>query len=73
MAQRLIARIGSGFWLALVSIGIGVAGIAGCAADSPKPSTTMTPDQVKRNADKSFERLQQEEKNRTIGSGAAPY
>jgi hypothetical protein len=33
----------------------------------------MMPEQVKSNADKSFERLNQEEKNRAVGSGAASY
>jgi hypothetical protein len=33
----------------------------------------MTQDQVRSNADKAFEKLKQEEKNRTSGSGAAPY
>jgi hypothetical protein len=59
--------------MVVVSIGIGVTSMVGCAADSPKPTSTMTQEQVKSNADKSFERLKQEEKNRTVGSGAAPY
>jgi hypothetical protein len=33
----------------------------------------MTQDQVREHADKAFEKLKQEEKNRTTGSEVAPY
>jgi hypothetical protein len=61
------------YCMVVVAIGIGVASMTGCATDSPTPASTMTQEQVKSNADKSFERLKQEEKNRAVGSGAAPY
>lgn len=60
------------FFLA-VFVGMGVAIVGGCAADSSKPVPTMTQDQVRSNADRAFEKLKQEEKNRTVGSGAASY
>lgn len=73
MLQKIMKRIGGSHCVALVAIGIGVASVTGCATDSPKPVSGMTQEQVKSNADKSFERLKQEEKNRTVGSGAASY
>jgi hypothetical protein len=33
----------------------------------------VTQEQVRSNADKTFEKLKQEEKNRAVDSGAAPY
>jgi hypothetical protein len=57
----------------VVVLGTGIVGATGCATDSPQSTSTMTPEQVKSNADKSFERLKQEEKNRAVGSGPAPY
>ena len=59
-------------WIVAV-IGVVLVSIGGCAADSPKSTSTMTQDQVKGNADKTFEKLKQEEKNRSVGSGASPY
>jgi hypothetical protein len=54
-------------------IGMVLAGIDGCAGEAPKPVSTMTQDQVREHADKAFENLKQEEKNRMTGSGVAPY
>ncbi len=73
MSRKRIERI-SGRWCVMIAVlGLGVVSVAGCAGDSPKPTSTMTQDQVKGNADKAFEKLKQEEKNRTSGSGAAAY
>ncbi len=72
MFAELMERAG-GRWCMVVAMGIGVAIATGCATESPKPAPVMTPEQVKSNADKSFERLKQEEKNRAVGSEAAPY
>ena len=58
----------------LIATGIGMLLLAtgGCAGDAPRSGPTMTQDQVRSNADKTFEKLKQEEKNRTVGSGAVP-
>lgn len=72
MLAEFMERAG-GRWCVVVAMGIGVAIATGCATESPKPAPAMTPEQVKSNADKSFERLKQEEKNRAVGSEAAPY
>ena len=73
MFHEIMKRIGGRRCVVVVAIGIGVASVTGCATDSPKPAPAMTQEQVKTNADKSFERLKQEEKNRAVGSEAAPY
>jgi hypothetical protein len=59
----------------LLAAGIGAVLLAmeGCAGEAPKPAPTMTQDQVRSNADKGFEKLKQEEKNRAVGSEPAPY
>jgi hypothetical protein len=44
---------------------------AGCAGDPPKPAPTVTPEQVRSHADKAFEKLKQEEQNRS-GDQTAP-
>jgi len=52
----------------LIATGIGVLLLVtgGCAGETPKPAPTMTQEQVRSNADKAFEKLKQEEKNRTV-------
>ena len=64
-----------GFKNRLIAAGIGMVLVAtgGCAGEAPKPAPTMTQDQVRSNADKAFEKLKQEEKNRAIDSGVGPY
>ena len=59
--------------LIAILIGVLMAGTYGCTSGAPKPAATMTQDQVRSNAEKAFDKLKQEEKNRTVGSGAAPY
>jgi hypothetical protein len=65
----------TGFQKGLRAAGIGVVLLAmgGCASEAPKPAPTVTPDQVRSNADKAFEKLKQEEKNRPVESGVGPY
>ncbi len=65
----------TGFKKELSAAGVGVVLLAmgGCASDAPKPAQTVTQDQVRSNADKAFEKLKQEEKNRAIDSGVGPY
>jgi hypothetical protein len=43
------------FWISLVG---------GCAGDPPKPAPAVTPEQVRGHADKTFEKLKQEEQQR---------
>ena len=38
--------------------------VVGCASDKPKPMAQPTPEQVKGNADRAFDRLKQEEGER---------
>lgn len=38
--------------------------LSGCASEPPKPAPAVTPDQVRSHADKTFEKLKQEEQNR---------
>ncbi|MBS0151765.1 MAG: hypothetical protein JSR31_12560 [Nitrospira sp.] len=71
MLPTIMERVGGRYWV--VAVAVGVASTTGCATESPKPVPTMTQEQVKSNADKSFERLKQEEKNRAVDSGAASY
>jgi hypothetical protein len=65
------ARPKNGLMVAVM--GVVLVGIDGCAGEAPKPVSTMTQDQVREHADKAFEKLKQEEKNRTTGSEVAPY
>lgn len=59
----------------VIATGIGVLLLAmgSCAGGAQKPAPTVTPDQVRSNADKTFEKLKQEEKNRAVDSGGGPY
>jgi len=60
----------------VIATGIGVLLLlvmGGCAGETPKPTPTVTQDQVRSNADKAFEKLKQEEKNRAVDSGVVPY
>ncbi|HSN03951.1 MAG TPA: hypothetical protein VLS44_03150 [Nitrospira sp.] len=45
-------------------------GASGCASEPPKPAQTVTPDQVRGHADKTFERLKQDEQGRSVDSTA---
>jgi hypothetical protein len=80
MAKRGMDMLKKSIWPSehrkgFLAAGIGAFLLAtgGCAGDAPKPAPTMTQDQVRSNADKAFEKLKQEEKNRAVGSGPAPY
>jgi hypothetical protein len=64
---------GSNNGLVAAAIGMVLIGVCGCASEPAKPAPTMTPDQVRGNTDKAFERLKQEEKQRAPNSGGAPY
>ena len=73
MFSKHLGSAGASGWLFGVAFGVGSVSLMGCATDSAKSVPTMTQEQVKSNADKSFERLKQEEKNRAVGSGASAY
>jgi hypothetical protein len=59
--------------LVVAGMGVLLSVMGGCAGHTPKPEPTMTQDQIRSHADKAFERLQQEEKNRAVDSGVGPY
>jgi len=54
--------------LAIILLGIG-----GCASDTPKPVSTVTPEQVRGHADKAFEKLKQEEQGRSTAPAVPAY
>lgn len=45
--------------------------LASCSSEQPKPMPQPTPDQVRSNADRSFEKLKQEEQQRSAQPGAS--
>jgi hypothetical protein len=47
--------------------------IAACSSDQPKPLAQPTPDQVRGHADRTFEKLKQEEQGRTAQPPAPGY
>jgi len=58
--------------------GCAVAGIlflamTACSSDQPKPLSQPTPDQVRGHADRTFEKLKQEEQGRTAQPPAPGY
>jgi len=44
-------------------------GLSACASDAPKSTSTMTPEQVRGHADKTFEKLKLEEQGRSADPG----
>lgn len=47
--------------------------LGGCAGEQPKSSgATMTPEQVRSHADKAFDKLKQEEQQRTVTPATGP-
>jgi hypothetical protein len=73
MLGRRVWSTGLTDGLIAIAVGVLLVSLGGCAGEAPKSAPTMTPDQVRSNADKAFDRLKQEEKNRAVGSGVAPY
>ncbi|MBH0201838.1 MAG: hypothetical protein HP496_05935 [Nitrospira sp.] len=73
MSEKITWGAGYKNGVSAAGIGIVLLAMGGCAGEAPKPAPTMTQDQVRSNADKTFEKLKQEEKNRAVGSGVAPY
>lgn len=73
MPEKATWRMGHKNGLIAAGIGVLLLATGGCAGEAPKPAPTMTQDQVRSNADKAFEKLKQEEKNRAVDSGVGPY
>jgi hypothetical protein len=73
MPKKVTWPAGQSHGLIATGIGVLLLGNGGCAGEAPKPSPTVTQDQVRSHADKAFEKLKQEEKNHTVDSGAVPY
>jgi len=73
MHETATWRMGFKNGLSAAGIGVLLLVMGGCAGEAPKPAPTMTQDQVRGNADKAFEKLKQEEKNRAVDSGVGPY
>ena len=71
--EKATWRTGSRNGVIAVGIGALLLSTGGCAGEAPKPASTMTREQVRSNADKAFEKLKQEEKNRAVDSGVVPY
>ena len=73
MQEKTTWRMESRNGLIVAGIGMLLLVIGGCAGEAPKPAPTMTQDQVRSNADKAFDKLKQEEKNRAVDSGVGSY
>jgi len=73
MSEKAIWMTGFKKEFSAAGVGVVLLTMGGCADEAPKPAPTMTQDQVRSNADKAFEKLKQEEKNRAVGSGVGPY
>ena len=58
--ENRVRVMGAGAVMASMLLGLG-----GCASDAPKSTSTMTPEQVRGHADKTFEKLKQEEQGRS--------
>jgi starvation-inducible outer membrane lipoprotein len=53
-------------------VGVGMLMLTGCASKEPKPLQQPTPDQVRGHADRGFDNLKKDEKERSSQSNA-PY
>ncbi|HEX6950491.1 MAG TPA: hypothetical protein VF127_12900 [Nitrospira sp.] len=47
-----------------IVLGVGILVLSGCSSNEPKPMAQPTPDQVRGHADRGFDKLKQEEKER---------
>jgi hypothetical protein len=73
MREKATGRTGKKRRLIATGLGALLLTLEGCTGEAPKPAPTVTQDQVRSNADKSFEKLKQEEKNRSVDRGVVPY
>lgn len=53
---------------AVVALGVGMLMLSGCSSNEPKPMAQPTPDQVRGHADRGFDNLKKEEKERGTDS-----
>jgi hypothetical protein len=53
---------------AAVALGVGMLMLSGCSSNEPKPMAQPTPDQVRGHADRGFDNLKKEEKERGTDS-----
>jgi hypothetical protein len=53
---------------AAVAVGVGMLMLSGCSSNEPKPMAQPTPDQVRGHADRGFDNLKKEEKERGTDS-----
>jgi len=73
MLEKAIWRMEWKHGVIATGIGLLMLAMEGCAGEASKPAPTVTQDQVRSHADKAFEKLKQEEKNRAVDSGVVPY
>lgn len=75
MARVALLRNGTPGGLAAGLLGLVLVGLGGCAGEQPKSSApTVTPDHVRSHADKAFENLKQEERQRAVDpAGTSSY
>ncbi|BFU91190.1 MAG: hypothetical protein NTAFB01_23770 [Nitrospira sp.] len=72
MPKKVTWRMGQKHGVIATGIGMLLLATGGCAGEAPKPAPTVTQEQVRSHADKTFEKLNQEEKNRDVNS-RVPY
>ncbi len=58
--RNRVRVMGTGVVMASMLLGLGA-----CASEAPKSTSTMTPEQVRGHADKTFEKLKLEEQGRS--------
>ena len=73
MPKKMMWRTRQSHVLRATGMVVLLLGPGGCAGEAPKSSPTVTQDQVRSNADKTFEKLKQEEKNQAVDSGVVRY
>jgi hypothetical protein len=64
MTVRMAPGSRTGVACVSVLLVIAVTAVVGCASDRPKPMQQPSPEQVKGNADRTFDKLKQEERER---------
>ena len=64
MTVRMAPGSHTGVACVSVLLMIAVTAVVGCASDRPKPMQQPSPEQVKGNADRTFDKLKQEERER---------